>query len=315
MMTYTAFISHSTRDARAVEEIRKYLEHSGYACFVSNRDLMHNANWQEQLVSAMDSSSMLIYVHSASSNASAEVCREINYFADRCHRPILVYRIDDEPYNSDRSYYLQSINYIDSLDKASSGLDQLAANVKATLEGRATQTYRQKGKGLRKTLLPILIPVFVVIALAAAGYAMYHKIHVSELSKVEACQAASGALLDKAQACLENEDSLAVGLGYIDRAEATMAECDGLKTVEKVEKPDFQQHRADYLSAVSEIRASKINTVKGLYEPLKFASEEHLSQFTGPILSTIEDIRKIDALLGLEADGEIDFIYTKITAQ
>lgn len=315
MMTYTAFISHSTKDAKAVEEIRKYLEGCGYACFVSNRDLMHNAAWQEQLVSAMDSSSMLIYVHSASSNASAEVCREINYFADRCHRPILVYRIDDEPYNSDRSYYLQSINYIDSLDKASSGLGQLAANVKATLEGRATQTYRQKGMGLRKTLLPILIPVFVVIALAAAGFAMYQKVHRTELARVEACRAESEALLDEASACLENEDSLAVGLGYIDRAEAVMAGCDGLKTVEKVEKPDFQQQREDYLSAVSEIRTSKINTVKGLYEPLKFASKEHLDQFTGPILSTIEDVRRLDTLLGLEADDEIETIYTKITAQ
>ncbi len=311
-MGYTVFISHSTKDEKAVAAIRQYLEGCGYSCFVSGRDLRHNDVWQAQLVNAMDSSRMLLYVHSGSSNASAEVCREINYFSDKCHRPVLVYRLSDEAYNSDRAYYLQSINYIDSLDRVESGLEQLAANVKNTLEGKPAVTYRQKISGIRKSLVPILLPVAVVLVLAAAGLGIYRGIHNKQQARAEACIAESEALLTRASACLADDDSLAFGLDLIEKARSVMAECDELRTVGGVETPDFDQLKEDYIASLTELRQSRINTVKGLYEPLKYTSKENMEPFVSSIVSSIEGIHRLDSLLALPADEEIEKINLKL---
>ena len=66
-MSYTAFISHSNKDLKALHAVREYLESKGFSCFASERDLLHNAGWQSQLVEAMDASSMLVYIHSKNS--------------------------------------------------------------------------------------------------------------------------------------------------------------------------------------------------------------------------------------------------------
>lgn len=311
-MGYTVFISHSTKDEKAVAVIRQYLEGCGHSCFVSGRDLKHNDVWQAQLVSAMDSSKMLLYVHSVSSNASAEVCREINYFSDKCHRPVLVYRLSDEAYNSDRAYYLQSINYIDSLDKVESGLEQLASNVKDTLEGKTAVTYSQKVSRIKKSLVLVLMPVAVVLVLAAAGLGIYRSIHNKQQARAEACIAQSEALLTRAGACLADNDSLALGLELIEQARDIMAECNELKTVSGIETPDFDQLKADYITSLTELRQSRINTVKGLYEPLKYTSKENMEPFVSSILSSIEGIHRLDSLLSLAPDPEIEKINLKI---
>jgi len=307
-MKYTAFISHSTKDLKALHAIRQYLEDCGFSCFASERDLLHNANWQMQLVEAMDSSEMLIYVHSKNSNVSAEVSREINYFADKCHRPILVYRLDDVAYNSDRAYYLQSINYIDSLDGPGNGLAQLEQNVRNTLQGVPAE-WKGKSSGFKwRQVRRMLIPALVLLLLVGgyAGFRSYEK------GKSERLQAESDALLSKSEEWLAQEDSLEFVMAGIDSAEALMGQCARLRTVPAPEGPDFQEIRDRSLETLSAIRTRRINTVKALYEPLKYASRENSAASKEVIRENVETVHRLDTLLGLPADEEIERIMNRI---
>lgn len=306
-MKYTAFISHSNKDVKALHAIRQYLEDRGIPCFASERDLRHNANWQTQLVEAMDSSEMLIYVHSKNSNVSAEVSREINYFADKCHRPILVYRLDDVAYNIDRAYYLQSINYIDSLDKPEDGLDQLVQNVRHTLDGTSVEwESRSSGKKRRIRRIAFSALGLLVIAGGLIGF------HAFEKGKATQMQAESAAILARTENWLSREDSLEFVLPGVDEAEALMKRCAQLHTVSAPEGPDFQKIRDEYRQDLLEIHTRRVNTVKALYEPLKYASPENRISTEEAIRENVQAIHQLDEILDIPADEEIEMIMTRL---
>lgn len=307
-MKYTAFISHSNKDAKALHTVREYLESCGYACFASERDLRHNAAWQSQLVEAMDSSDMLIYLHSKNANDSAEVGREINYFADKCHRPILVYRLDDVAYNRDRAYYLQSINYIDSLLKPEDGLEQLSANVRHTLEGMPAEGLSNNPGKARILLKRAAIPLIAaaVLLLAFMGF------HASEKGKSARLQEQGASLLSHVDGWLAQEDSLEFIIPAISEAEDMYSRSAGMLTVKAPEIPDFSAIRERVSRSMSDIRERRINTVKALYEPLKYASKENVSASAGAISTNIRKIHQLDSLLGLPADKDIEAIENSI---
>lgn len=307
-MKYTAFISHSNKDAKALHIIRQYLEERGIPCFASERDLKHNANWQTQLVEAMDSSEMLIYVHSKNSNASAEVSREINYFADKCHRPILVYRLDDVPYNNDRAYYLQSINYIDSLSHPEDGLDQLVLDVRHTLDGADVALESHPTGRNRRWIRRIAIPTLGLLVLAVG----YIGLHRYEKGKARKWQAESAAILASTEAWLAQEDSLEFVLPGIDRAEQLMEQCDRLYTTSAPEEMDFKGIRDGCRQTLLEIRTRRADMVKAMYEPLKYASRENRIASEEAILQNVETIRQLDGILGLPADEDIEMIVNRI---
>ena len=307
-MKYTAFISHSNKDAKALHMVREHLESCGYACFASERDLMHNAGWQAQLVEAMDASDMLVYLHSRNANASAEVGREINYFADKCHRPILVYRLDDVAYNRDRAYYLQSINYIDSLSDPSEGLGQLEENVRHTLEGQSL--LKQGGAAAKpgRLLRKMLVPALAVVVLLGCGLGF----HSWEKKKVRTLQEQGAGILSRVDGWLAGEDSLEFVLPAIDDAEDLYSRSDGFLTVKAPDAPDFTEIRGSIIQTMNDIRTRRINTVKALYEPMKYASRENGSASTGPIRVNIEKIHVLDSLLGTQGDEEIEQILNKL---
>ena len=307
-MKYVAFISHSNKDGKAIRTVRDFLESHGYSCFASERDLFHNAGWQAQLVEAMDSSEMLIYIHSKNANDSPEVGREINYFADKCHRPILVYRLDDIPYNRDRSYYLQSINYIDSLVSPSDGLDQLEENVKRTLEGRDAKKLDNNPGKARIILRHLAIPLAAVAVLACA----FLVFHWRESRKAAGLQSQSATLLSSAERWLSAEDSLEFVLPAIDEAQDLYGQISYLLTVKAPEGPDFQGIRDESVRTLAGIRERRINTVKALYEPLKYASRQNSIQSMEIISANIKKVFLLDSLLDVPADKEIETILTKI---
>ncbi len=307
-MKYIAFISHSNKDEKALHVVREHLESCGYACFASERDLMHNAGWQAQLVEAMDASEMLVYLHSMNANESAEVGREINYFADKCHRPIIVYRLDDVAYNRDRVYYLQSINYIDSLSNPSEGLGQLVDDVRHTLKG---QSLLKQGAGTSESshfLRRMLFLAMAVIVLIGCGLGF----HSWEKKKVRNLQELGAGILSRVDGWLADEDSLEFVLPTIDEAEDVYGRNNGFLTVRAPDAPDFQEIRQRSLQTMNEIRTRRINTVKALYEPMKYASRENGAASIGPIRTNIEKIHVLDSLLGLPSDEDVEDIFNKI---
>jgi hypothetical protein len=63
---------------------------------------------------------------------------------------------------------------------------------------------------------------------------------------------------------------------------------------------------------MEEIRERRINTVKALYEPLRYASKNNVAASAAVILSNIDRIAALDSLLGLPLDSEIESILNQI---
>jgi hypothetical protein len=305
-MEYTIFISHSNKDEKAVEAIRNHLEQCGYTCFVSDRDLKHNANWQPLLVEAMDSSKILLYIHTKNSNLSSEVGREINYFADRCRRPILVYRLSAEPYNNDRVYYVQSINYIDSISNPSEGLNSLTDTIKETIAGlhtsHHTQNYSTKSSWPRIALFSVVLFGFLLFGLG------YHEFERKEIGRsLDLCTY----YLSLAEGYIAREDSLDYVFPCIWQAEEVASNCPGL-TIRKPEFPDFQFERERCSTSLAGIRSKRIDIVNALYEPLRYAHNSNKSASVNAIKANIRVIHTIDSLLGSSPDEKISIIETNL---
>lgn len=77
------FISYSALDKIVADEITLSLENSGIRCWIAPRDVKPGEEWAENIVDAIDSSSVLILVLSKNSNSSAQTKREIELAVSR----------------------------------------------------------------------------------------------------------------------------------------------------------------------------------------------------------------------------------------
>ena len=125
-------------------------------------------------------------------------------------------------------------------------------------------------------------------------------------------QAESAAILARTENWLSREDSLEFVLPGVDEAEALMKQCAQLHTVSAPEGPDFQKIRDEYRQDLLEIHTRRVNTVKALYEPLKYASPENRISTEEAIRENVQAIHQLDEILDIPADEEIEMIMTRL---
>lgn len=127
-MRYDVFISYSSKDKDVVQSICRHLEECDVRCFVAFRDIPKGKVWAEEIISALDNSSMMLVVFSDNFNRSRQVDREIE-IASEDGKPILTCRIADVEFQGAKKYYLKNINWIDAFPDIEQGFDELRDNV------------------------------------------------------------------------------------------------------------------------------------------------------------------------------------------
>ena len=110
---YDVFISYSRADQKVAEGVCGYLEANGLRCFIDYRDIPRAAVWARVLPDAIRGSGMMVAVFSPNYNKSLQVERELS-IADKAGIPVLPFRISDVPFEGMKSYYFESINWIDA---------------------------------------------------------------------------------------------------------------------------------------------------------------------------------------------------------
>lgn len=133
-MLYDVFISHSSKDQADVSKIVSFLEQSGFKCFVSYRDIPHCEDWADYLIEALEQSRCVVYVHTISANNSNQIIREIQISVDDMKKPFVTYRLTDEPFKGGKKYFLQTLNWIDSLGNPELSLPLLAKTLRTTID-------------------------------------------------------------------------------------------------------------------------------------------------------------------------------------
>lgn len=133
-MLYDVFISHSSKDQADVKKIVEFLESAGFVCFVSYRDIPHCEDWADYLIKALEESRCVVYIHTKSANISNQIIREIQISVDDMKKPFVTYRLTDEPFKGGKKYFLQTLNWIDSIGDPTRSLTLLAETLRSTIE-------------------------------------------------------------------------------------------------------------------------------------------------------------------------------------
>ena len=106
------FLSYSRRDSELVCRLCGDLEASGLQVWMDRNDIEAGTHWRTSIVNGIESCKVFLLVVSAASQQSSNVAKEMS-LAESNDKPILPVKIDDSPIQSDFSYSLAGIQFID----------------------------------------------------------------------------------------------------------------------------------------------------------------------------------------------------------
>lgn len=142
---YDIFISYSSKDKKLVEALCHFSEERNLRCFVAYRDVPKGEDWASYIVKAIKKCKVFVYVHSQSSNTSAETTRELNLaFGANC--VVIPFRIENVDYIEDKEYRLTNVNWLDAFpDKPEKYFGELFDIIKPNFPDRIME-YDDKKK-------------------------------------------------------------------------------------------------------------------------------------------------------------------------
>lgn len=140
---YDVFISYSSTDRKVAEGVCGYLESDKLRCFIDYRDIPHGAWWARVLPDAIRNSAVMVAIFSQNYNNSVQVDRELS-IADKSRMPILPFRLSDTPFEASKSYYFESLNWIDAFPEPEKVFGALLDDVRNILRDSSTLEKRPR---------------------------------------------------------------------------------------------------------------------------------------------------------------------------
>lgn len=107
------FISHASQDAAVAQELRAVLEGAGYTCWMAPDDIVGSRPWAEQILSAIESTRVMVVLISQHANDSVHVSREVNLALGRA-RAVLPVRIEEIAPGGSLEYLLSLVQRVDA---------------------------------------------------------------------------------------------------------------------------------------------------------------------------------------------------------
>ena len=143
---YDIFISYSSEDKKLVEALCHFIEGRNLRCFVAYRDVPKGEDWASYIVEAIEDCKVFVYVHSQSSNKSAETTKELQLaFGTKC--VVIPFRIENIDYISAKKYRLTNVNWLDAFpDKPEKYLGKLFDIIKPNFPDRIVEYDDKKRK-------------------------------------------------------------------------------------------------------------------------------------------------------------------------
>lgn len=144
---YDVFVSYSTRDKVATDQVVEFLEKNKIRCWYAPRDIPPNANWGKEVTNAIDLSKMVLLVFSSNSNHSQRVLDEINYAISK-EMQVLPFRIENAAPTGALMLHLSSRHWLNAFDPSwKDFLDDLNNLVSSMLESVSNATQdKEKAK-------------------------------------------------------------------------------------------------------------------------------------------------------------------------
>ncbi len=125
------FISYSHKDAVAADLIANVLERNGMKVWIDHKKI-RNANYPEEIIRAMETSSAFIILVSTNSQNSVDVKRELRNageFERTIELQILPIRLDREEFTPEVKYYLAGKNYYELPDVTEEAVAEICRKI------------------------------------------------------------------------------------------------------------------------------------------------------------------------------------------
>jgi hypothetical protein len=128
------FISHSSRDRKIAQTISGALEHRGFRCWISSRDIGPGENFQEAIVRAIRGSRLMVLVFTGHANNSNEIKKEMA-LASQNNLAVIPIRVEDVVPNDAFAYEFATRQWIDTFDNWEQAIERLSLQVGTVLRG------------------------------------------------------------------------------------------------------------------------------------------------------------------------------------
>lgn len=187
------FISHSSKDAAAAEEICRLLEEKGNKCFIAPRDIRPGKEYAEELINGLEQSEAVVLLMSQNANQSPHVLREVEHAVSN-KIPILVYKLEDVVLTKSMEYFLMTHQWIDREESGdyreildfvqdfTADDQKKSVNNKRSIENIRNTKNIGSPKGIicRKS-----IATAVILFVALAGLLVYGSLHRHKKAEVQ----------------------------------------------------------------------------------------------------------------------------------
>lgn len=113
-MKHDVFISYSSKDKEVAFAICKMLEDSNLQCWIAPRNVIGGKSYAREIIEAINSSTVVLFVFSENSNKSEHVENEIDN-AFSAGKVIIPFRISNASISPELKYYLNKKHWVDGI--------------------------------------------------------------------------------------------------------------------------------------------------------------------------------------------------------
>ncbi|MGN0679908.1 MAG: TIR domain-containing protein [Oscillospiraceae bacterium] len=170
------FISHSSINSDAAQELCKKLEDCGFDTFIAPRDIRPGYEYAEELLNGIDSCDMMVLLLSQDSNTSPHVLREVER-AVSTKKPIVVYKLEEVTLTKSLEYFLMTHQWVNA--KPGRDWDEVATHVADYFNRHQAAPDGQKGVDWKpeqppvssksRKRLPFVFAALAAVLVVAAG--------------------------------------------------------------------------------------------------------------------------------------------------
>jgi hypothetical protein len=112
-MAREIFVSYSQPDHDCAMELVARVEEEGVSCWIAPRDIAPSADWAAEIIDAIANARVMVLIFSSSSNASAQVRREVERAVHK-QVSILPFRIENVLPSKSLEYFLSAQHWLDA---------------------------------------------------------------------------------------------------------------------------------------------------------------------------------------------------------
>ena len=169
-MSTRVFVSHASADQEFAQRLVSAVEAQGVKCWIAGRDVAAGANFQDEIVHAIQAAGAMIVIFSANANRSGEMRKELA-LASQQALTVIPLRLDDAKPQDAFAYELATRQWIDQAGDLASTVERLVARLRgldtssaATAPGTAAA-----GSAFTQKIAYCRAPDGVRLAYATAG--------------------------------------------------------------------------------------------------------------------------------------------------